>query len=43
MSVDSLGSLSESSTQKIFGSVGQLLSLAIFEQRSDSFEIKSKT
>ena len=37
MSVDSNDKLSESSTQKIFGGIGSLISVAMFEQRGESF------
>ena len=40
MRADSKGSLSESSKQKIFGTIGTLLSVAIFEQRNSAFEIE---
>ena len=41
--VDSVGSLAESEQNKIFGQIGTLLSVAIFEQRGQAIEIKGPT
>lgn len=40
LTVDSIGSLSDSDVSKIFGQIGTLLSVAIYEQRRDAIEIK---
>lgn len=37
--VDSIGSLSEDDTSKVFGQIGSLLSVAAFERRNQAVEI----
>ena len=43
LTIDSIDSLSDSDTGRIFGQVGALMSVAIFEKRFDAIEIESKT
>ena len=41
MHIESDGDLNKQDKEKIFGQIGTLMSLAIFEQRDDSFKVKS--
>ena len=43
LAIDSLGSLSESDSTKIFGQIGSLLSVGIFDQRKQAIEIIGPT
>ena len=43
LTVDSLGKLSASDKGKIFGQIGALLSVAIFEQRDQAIEVRGPT
>ena len=40
LAIDSVGSLAQTDVNKIFGQLGALLSVAIFEKRHEAIEIK---